>query len=567
MASIEDLSARVSSRGRSAWEAGRRLIHHSIRNLAAPKGGFDPGHPWFLTDGERDNPHTRLSAWTSGNQVIPLIHGRPYFQRLAHALDEVRAGDLVLFTDWRGDPDQHLTDDGLTIADAFAAAAYHGAVVRGLLWRSHMDSMGFHGPENRELVEKVTAAGGELLLDHRVLPLGSHHQKFVVIRYLSHEKEDIAFVGGIDLARSRRDDAEHNGDRMVRPFPSAYGETPPWHDVQVEIRGPAVVDVETIFRERWEDPAALSRLPWQAIPDIVRHRVPRDPSAIPAAPHPPIPAGTCDVQMLLTYPRRRPSYPFAPRGERSVARAYAKALDRARRLIYIEDQYLWSMDIARVFAHALSAHRNLYMIVVVPRYLDEEGVLTIPSAHLGHSEALEALRDAAPDRVGVYDVENHSSVPVYVHSKVCVVDDVWATVGSDNFNRRSWTHDSELTAAVIDHERDLRAPEDPAGLGDGARAFARDLRLTLLAEHLDRSGDDISDLLDPEACFAAVQASAKKLSDWHANDRRGPRPPGRLQPHTLDPAPGWRRVMSSPIYRRVVDPDGRPLRMRLMRQF
>jgi phosphatidylserine/phosphatidylglycerophosphate/cardiolipin synthase-like enzyme len=39
-------------------------------------------------------------------------------------------------------------------------------------------------------------------------------------------------------------------------------------------------------------------------------------------------------------------------------------------------------------------------------------------------------------------VENLQGLPVYVHSKLCVVDDVGAAVGSDNFNSRSWTHDS-----------------------------------------------------------------------------------------------------------------------------
>ena len=51
-------------------------------------------------------------------------------------------------------------------------------------------------------------------------------------------------------------------------------------------------------------------------------------------------------------------------------------------------------------------------------------------------------------RVGVYGIENAAGTPIYVHSKVCVVDDEWTSVGSDNFNRRSWTHDSEVSAAV-----------------------------------------------------------------------------------------------------------------------
>lgn len=45
------------------------------------------------------------------------------------------------------------------------------------------------------------------------------------------------------------------------------------------------------------------------------------------------------VQVLRTYGRKRPAYPFAPGGERSVARAYLKAFAQARSLICIEDQY------------------------------------------------------------------------------------------------------------------------------------------------------------------------------------------------------------------------------------
>ena len=102
---------------------------------------------------------------------------------------------------------------------------------------------------------------------------------------------------------------------------------------------------------------------------------------------------------------------------------------------------------------------------------------------IGRRQALETCFEASPHRVHVFDVENHEGTPVYVHAKVCVIDDVWACVGSDNLNRRSWTHDSELSCAVLDT--------------DGV--FARDLRLRLMREHLDRAADGSEDggLVDP----------------------------------------------------------------------
>ncbi len=185
------------------------------------------------------------------------------------------------------------------------------------------------------------------------------------------------------------------------------------------------------------------------------------------------------MQVLRTYPAKKPEYPFAPDGERSVARAYLKALRRARRLVYLEDQYFWSETAARALADALKAHPTLRVVVVVPRYPDRDGRVAGPAARIGRQRATRILEAAGGDRVLVCDVENIDSTPIYVHAKVCVVDDVWMMVGSDNMNRRSWTHDSELSCAVLDDTRDEREPPDPAGLGDGARLLAREARLRL----------------------------------------------------------------------------------------
>ena len=147
-----------------------------------------------------------------------------------------------------------------------------------------------------------------------------------------------------------------------------------------------------------------------------------------------------------------------------------------------------------------------------------------------------------------------------------MVDDVWAIVGSDNLNLRSWTHDSELSCAVLDDARDDRAPSDPGGLGDGARAFARDLRLRLMAEHLGRA---------PTTPTCSTRPARS--------------PPGRTPPTSCE---GWSTAAGSdpgrragccaigrprssggnargphPIYRLLVDPDGRPRTLRRRDEF
>jgi phosphatidylserine/phosphatidylglycerophosphate/cardiolipin synthase-like enzyme len=226
---------------------------------------------------------------------------------------------------------------------------------------------------------------------------------------------------------------------------------------------------------------------------------------LPPRPAGPLAAGDALVQVLRTYPAIWPGYPFAPHGERSVARGFTKALGRARRLVYLEDQYMWSPHIARVLAAALRRSPQLHLVVVVPRHSDVDGRWRLPPNRVGRLQAIRVCRAAAPDRVHVFDLENHAGNPVYVHAKVAVMDDTWACVGSANLNRRSWSHDSELSAAVLDSERDGREPADPGGHGDGARRFARDLRLALVREHLDRVPGEDEDLLDPARFVRAAE--------------------------------------------------------------
>ena len=534
----------------------------------------DPGpanvlERWFLTSSERGNVFSALDrrrqdglAWSNGNRVETLVHGATYFRRLLEAIRELAAGDRLYFTDWRGDPDQLLSDDpDSEVGAVIAAAARSGVMVKGLLWRSHMDRLGFSAKENRDLGAQLNSAGGEVLLDQRVRLGGSHHQKLVVIRHAAGTEADVAFVGGIDLCHSRRDDADHPGDRQRQAMAPVYGPRPPWHDAQLAIQGPAVGDLEFCFRERWDDPGPLSRDPVGILHDILRH-TDRRASKLPPMPADPEPCGTHAVQVLRTYARRRGGYPFAPQGERSVARGFGKAIGRARRLIYIEDQFVWSAEVAKIFAAALVACPTLHLIAVLPRFFDQARALTLRPNQVGREQAVSVLLDAAPDRVAIYDIENADGIPIYVHAKISVIDDVWASVGSDNFNRRSWSHDSEIACAVLDEERDVREPTDPGGLGDGARKFARDLRLQLWREHLGREDADDKDLLDPVGAVAKFRDAALALDRWHLDGRHGERPPGRVRPHPRIQPSSATRLWAEPLYRRVYDPDARTAKMR-----
>lgn len=523
---------------------------------------------WFLTAAERGNDTTEIDrrrgdgrAWTEGNHVEVLIDGAAYFQRLYRELQRVEPGDWVHLTDWEGDPDQLLDGPGSEIATVLCDLARRGVHVRGLLWRSHPRQAHFAEQDNAALVDRVNEAGGELLLDERVRRGGSHHQKLVLIRR-ADAADDMAFVGGIDLCHGRRDDARHRGDPQPVELNARYGDRPPWHDLQLEIRGPAVGDLAHTFRERWTDPTPLDhRNPLRfALRRITGE--PRRPDPLPAPRPDPPRAGAAAVQVLRTYPAKRPSFPFAPLGERSIGRAYRKALGRARRLVYLEDQYLWSSHAARALADALDRSPELHIVIVVPRYPEQSGRIAEESETIGRQRVLRTLYTAGRGRVAVYDLENGDGVPVYVHAKVCVIDDIWLEIGSDNLNRRSWTHDSEVSCAVLDTEVDDRAPRHPAGGHEPARRLARDTRLRLWREHLGRAEHDDADLVDPESGFAAFRAAADALDGWHRAGRTGPRPAGQVRPHRPALVSRPSRWWAHSVHRLFVDPDGRPRAVR-----
>ena len=281
---------------------------------------------WFLTGDERGNLSSLIdqrcpdgAAWSVGNRVEVLVDGEEYFRRLHRVLCRLGPGDRVHFTDWEGDADERLDGPGTEVGRVFVELARRGVEVRGLLWRSHPRQAHFAEEDNVGFTRAVNRAGGEVLLDERVRRGGSHHQKLLIVRYAEGSDRDVAYAGGIDLCHGRRDDARHAGDEQAVELAASYGQRPPWHDVQLEVRGPAIGNLAYTFRERWDDPTPLDhRNPWRReIRRATGQR--RRPDPLPPERDDPPPCGTHAVQVVRTYPAKRPRYPFAADGERSIA--------------------------------------------------------------------------------------------------------------------------------------------------------------------------------------------------------------------------------------------------------
>ena len=339
--------------------------------------------------------------------------------------------------------------------------------VRVLLWAGPPLPL-FH--PTRSAMKSVQArlterSNVQCVLDARERTLHCHHEKIVVV------DDEVAFVGGIDLS----DLAGDRWDRTVHPPRGATG----WHDVATRLRGPVVTDVAQHFRDRWEEVAHVQL----------------------AAPVEQGPAGEVTVQLLRTVPEH--TYGFAERGEFSILDGYLRALSSAEQLIYLENQFLWSIEIVEVLLDKL---RN-------PPRPDFRMVLVLPARPSSGADTtrgqLGRLLDADDNRGRLLPatVTAHGdgrADGLYVHAKVGIIDDRWLTIGSANLNEHSLLNDTEVNILTLDPQ------------------LARHTRLRLWAEHLER---DVSEV-DGEPA-TVVDTLWKPIAQEQLDRTRSDLPPDR----------------------------------------
>ena len=194
-----------------------------------------------------------------------------------------------------------------------------------------------------------------------------------------------------------------------------------------------------------------------------------------------------------------------PRGEFSILETYVRALRSAEKLIYLENQFLWSPEIVHILETKL---RN-------PPSDDFRVVVLLPhKANNGQDDTRGMLgRLVAADDGGkrflattIMSRSGERSGPLYVHAKIGIVDDAWLAIGSANLNEHSLFNDTEVDVVTCDP------------------ALARATRLRLWAEHLER--DDVSG--DPARVVDEhVAADRHRAARAAAARRAAHAPPGR----------------------------------------
>jgi len=289
-------------------------------------------------------------------------------------------------------------------------------------------------------------------------PVGaSHHQRIVVV------DDQIAFVGGFDLASCRWDTAKHAPHHPERcDDGKSYG---PFHDVQMMVGGQTASFLGDLARRRWEDatgehiptPKVEGQVPWPAW----------------------IPCDLDDTTVAIL--RTQPEHDN--RSEvREIEQFYLEAIARAQSCIYIENQYLTSHIIGAALEKALSKPEGPEILMVLPLkcsgWLEQQTMGTLRQRlieKLQKADRYQKLKICYPHREGL------ESEIINVHSKVLIIDDTLLTIGSANLSNRSMGFDTECNLAL--------AAEDKTSTSDAIVT----LRNRLLAEHLGTDPKSIAD--------------------------------------------------------------------------
>ena len=226
-------------------------------------------------------------------------------------------------------------------------------------------------------------------LDSHERPMHCHHEKLMIV------DGEVAFVGGIDLTSlggDRFDTSDH-------PMRGRLG----WHDASSRVRGPAVADVAEHFAARWRE--------------MTGEQIEQTP--------PPAPAGDVELQVVRTVPDK--VYDFLPPGDFRILEAYTRALRSARKLVYLESQFLWSPQVVEILANKLrEPPSDEFRVVVLLPAKPNNGADTtrgqlgvLAAADNGHGRFLATTIAARSGGL---------AGPLYVHAKIGIVDDTWLTV-------------------------------------------------------------------------------------------------------------------------------------------
>lgn len=373
-----------------------RSLHQIVDKDGKPYTATATGAIWVGYDKQQ------FAEPTSGNAVVPYTTGKAYFAAVREAIEN--ATEEILIAGWQVNWDAMLAP-GVRLFDVLLTAARKGTVqICVMPWDDTAPVQTFDDQTESVLLIINKIVGKKVIhvclagsLADESKKFFSHHQKLVVV------DRKTAFVGGIDLAYGRYDDAsfdlraDSQGRESLNRYNGCIAQTGKADEAKVvdpDLLTGAIDRIgvlndsnRTVSRKKilagaWQafyvgdipitiDPATQPRMPWQdvhariegpAVSDLARNFIDRwncqggKPRLKPAKPASQYPKpGSCQIQVLRSAPNglRTAEYKFraptgsdfAARPERAqddIMRAMMELIHKAEHFIYIENQFFVS---------------------------------------------------------------------------------------------------------------------------------------------------------------------------------------------------------------------------------
>jgi cardiolipin synthase len=327
------------------------------------------------------------ARFTPGNRVGLLRSGREYFPALISAIESATREVWLECYIFADDP------SGRMVADALVRAAQRRVVVRVLVdgWGARY----YLTPSLRQFL----LDGGVDLMSYRpeVKPWDFRSNRLRRLhRKLCHVDGRIAFVGGINVI-----------DDLHTP-----GHKPPRVDFAVSLEGPLLAPIMYTMQRVWAivEIAQLRRTDVRLFPETM---------AIERA-------GTQTAKFVIRDNLRH---------RRDIERSYLAAIRTARREIVIATAYFFP---GAEFRHGLIAAAARGVQVTLLLQARVEYRLLHHASRALYAQLLQG---------GVRIQEYHRS---FLHAKVAVIDQHWATVGSSNIDPYSFLMSREANVFVRD---------------------------------------------------------------------------------------------------------------------
>ncbi len=381
------------------------------------------------------------TCWRIGraNRAAFIVDTQAYYAAVFEAIRKAKRS--ITLVGWGFDPRVRLFPDGYDGPDdpdevgrvlVELAQARPELDIRLLIWKSALPIAASQQFFPHKARAWFRGTGVKFILDDQV-PFGAcHHQKTLVV------DDKLAFCASGDICVDRWDTPAHLDvdERRIMPDQECHD---PRHEVVMMVDGEVARSLGDLARERWRL-ATGEVLPQ---PDDL-------PDEDPWPAHIPAHLQNVDISIQRTIPQWKGRGPVEEIRKLTIASILA-----AKDTIYLENQYFTAPLIGEALAARLAEPDGPEIVVIStgqsPSWFDQATMDRARSNLLWRLHAADVF-----GRFRAWYPTTPGRKKIIVHSKVTVIDDSLARVGSANLNNRSGGFDTELELgieAASDHDR------------------------------------------------------------------------------------------------------------------